>query len=208
MKILIADDHSVVRKGLRLILEEEYPHSQIDEVPDAVELLKRVSKETYTVIISDITMPGRSGVEIIKEVKEHAPKTPLLVLSVHAAEEYAVRAIRAGASGYLTKDSAPDELIKAIEYILKGKRYITSEIAELLADSYGDNLDKPAHECLSNREFEVMKFIASGKSISEMAQTLSLSVNTISTYRARILDKMHINTNTELIKYAIEHKLV
>jgi len=132
----------------------------------------------------------------------------LLVLSVHAAEEYAVRAIRAGASGYLTKDSAPDELIKAIEYILKGKRYITSEIAELLADSYGDNLDKPAHECLSNREFEVMKFIASGKSISEMAQTLSLSVNTISTYRARILDKMHINTNTELIKYAIEHKLV
>ncbi len=208
MKILIADDHSVVRKGLRLILEEEYPNAQIDEVSDSFELLKKVAKENYTVIVSDITMPGRSGVEIIKEVKEYAPKTPLLVLSVHAAEEYAVRAIKAGAAGYLTKDSAPDELIKAVEYILKGKRYITSEIAELLADSYGDNFDKPAHESLSNREFEVMKFIAAGKSISEMAETLSLSVNTISTYRARILDKMRITTNTELIKYAIEHKLV
>lgn len=208
MKILIADDHSVVRKGLRLILTEEYPHAQIDEVADAVDLLKKVSKETYDVIISDISMPGRSGVEIIKEVKEFAPKTPLLVLSVHAAEEYAVRAIKAGASGYLTKDSAPDELIKAVEYILRGKRYITPEISELLADAYGDNLDKPPHENLSNREFEVMKFIAAGKSISEMAESLSLSVNTISTYRARILEKMHMHTNTELIKYAIEHKLI
>lgn len=208
MKILIADDHSVVRKGLRLILTEEYPHAQIDEVADAVDLLKKVSKETYDVIISDISMPGRSGVEIIKEVKDFAAKTPLLVLSVHAAEEYAVRAIKAGASGYLTKDSAPDELIKAVEYILRGKRYITPEISELLADAYGDNLDKPAHENLSNREFEVMKFIAAGKSISEMAESLSLSVNTISTYRARILEKMHMHTNTELIKYAIEHKLV
>ncbi len=208
MKILIADDHSVVRKGLRLILTEEYPHAQIDEVVDAVDLLKKVSKETYSVIISDITMPGRSGIEIIKEVKDFAPKTPLLVLSVHSAEEYAVRAIKAGASGYLTKDSAPDELIKAVEYILRGKRYITPEISELLADAYGDNLDKAPHESLSNREFEVMKFIALGKSISEMAESLSLSVNTISTYRARILEKMHMHTNTELIKYAIEHKLV
>jgi DNA-binding NarL/FixJ family response regulator len=153
-------------------------------------------------------MPGRSGVEIIKEVKEFAPKTPILVLSVHAAEEYAVRAIKAGASGYLTKDSAPDELVKAVEYILRGKRYITPEIAELLADSYGDNFEKAPHEILSDREFEVMKLIAAGKSISDMAEMLSLSVNTISTYRARILEKMHMHSNTELIKYAIEHKLV
>jgi DNA-binding NarL/FixJ family response regulator len=208
MQILIADDHSVVRKGLRLILAEAYPHAQIDEVPDAVDLLKKVSKQLYTVIISDITMPGRSGVEIIKEVKEFAPKTPILVLSVHAAEEYAVRAIKAGASGYLTKDSAPDELVKAVEYILRGKRYITPEIAELLADSYGDNFEKAPHEILSDREFEVMKLIAAGKSISDMAEMLSLSVNTISTYRARILEKMHMHSNTELIKYAIEHKLV
>ena len=142
MQILIADDHSVVRKGLRLILAEAYPHAQIDEVPDAIDLLKKVAKQAYTVIISDITMPGRSGVEIIREVKEYAPKTPILVLSVHAAEEYAVRAIKAGASGYLTKDSAPDELVKAVEYILRGKRYITPDIAELLADSYGDNFEK------------------------------------------------------------------
>jgi DNA-binding NarL/FixJ family response regulator len=208
MQILIADDHSVVRKGLRLILAEAYPHAQIDEVPDAVDLLKKVSKQLYTVIISDITMPGRSGVEIIKEVKEFAPKTPILVLSVHAAEEYAVRAVKAGASGYLTKDSAPDELVKAVEYILRGKRYITPEIAELLADSYGDNFEKAPHEILSDREFEVMKLIAAGKSISDMAEMLSLSVNTISTYRARILEKMHMHSNTELIKYAIEHKLV
>ena len=208
MKILIADDHSVVRKGLRLILAEAYPHAQIDEVPDAVDLLKKVSKEVYTVIISDISMPGRSGVEIIKEVKEYAPKTPILVLSVHAAEEYAVRAIKAGASGYLTKDSAPEELVKAVEYILKGKRYITPDIAELLADSYGNNYEKAPHEILSDREFEVMKLLAGGKSISEMAEMLSLSVNTISTYRARILEKMHMHSNTELIKYAIEQKLV
>jgi len=208
MKILIADDHSVVRKGLRLILAESYPHAQIDEVPDAVDLLKKVSKEVYTVIISDISMPGRSGVEIIKEVKEYAPKTPILVLSVHAAEEYAVRAIKAGASGYLTKDSAPEELVKAVEYILRGKRYITPDIAELLADSYGNNYEKAPHEILSDREFEVMKLLAGGKSISEMAEMLSLSVNTISTYRARILEKMHMHSNTELIKYAIEQKLV
>jgi DNA-binding NarL/FixJ family response regulator len=208
MKILIADDHSVVRKGLILILAEAYPHAKIEEVGDAVDLLKKVSKEVWTVIITDITMPGRSGIEIIKEIKDLQPKTPVLVLSVHAAEEYAVRAIKAGAAGYLTKESAPEELVKALESLLRGKRYLTSEIAELLADSYGDNFDKAPHENLSNREFEVMKLLAAGKSISEMAETLSLSVNTISTYRARILEKMHMHTNTDIIKYAIQHNLV
>lgn len=208
MKILIADDHTVVRKGLTLILNEAYPHAKVDEVSDAVDLLKKILKETYTVIITDITMPGRSGIEIIKEIKEIAPKTPLLVLSIHAIEEYAVRAIKSGASGYLTKDSAADELVKAIEYILKGKRYITPEIAELLANSFGDNFEKLAHENLSDREFEVMKLIASGKTISEIGDMISLSVNTISTYRTRILEKMHMHSNTDLIKYAIEHNLV
>ena len=208
MKILIADDHSVVRKGLILILAEAYPHAQIEEVADAVDLLKKVSKETFTVIITDITMPGRSGIEIITEIKEIQPKTPVLVLSVHAAEEYAVRAIKAGAAGYLTKESAPEELVKAIESLLRGKRYLTSEIAELLADSYGDNFDKAPHENLSNREFEVLKLLANGKSISEIAEILTLSVNTISTYRARIIEKMHMHTNTDLIKYAIQHNLV
>ncbi len=208
MKILIADDHSVVRKGLRLILAEAYPNAVIQEVDDAVDLLKKASKETWTVIISDISMPGRSGVETIKELKELVPKTPVLILSVHAAEEYAVRTIKAGASGYLTKDSAPDELVKAVETVVGGRRYITADIAELLADSYNENLDKDIHQHLSDREFEVFKLLSAGKSISDMANTLSLSVNTISTYRARILEKMHMHNNTELIKYAIEHKLV
>ncbi len=208
MKILIADDHSVVRKGLRLILAEAYPNAVIQEVGDAVDLLKKASKETWTVIISDISMPGRSGVETIKELKELVPKTPVLILSVHAAEEYAVRTIKAGASGYLTKDSAPDELVKAVETVVGGRRYITADIAELLADSYNENLDKDIHQHLSDREFEVFKLLSAGNSISDMANTLSLSVNTISTYRARILEKMHMHNNTELIKYAIEHKLV
>ncbi len=208
MKILIADDHSVVRKGLRLILTEQYPQAQIDEVQNSVELLAKIAKQEYAIIISDITMPGSSGVELFNDIKDYAPKTPILILSVHAAEEYAVRTIKAGAFGYLTKDSAPSELIKAVEQILKGKRYITPEIAELLADSLSKNVDKPDHECLSDREFEVMKYIANGKSISDMAILLSLSVNTISTYRARIIEKMHMRTNTELIKYAIEHHFV
>jgi two-component system invasion response regulator UvrY len=208
MKILIADDHSVVRKGLILILADAYPHAEIIEVSDAVDLLKKAGKESFTVIISDISMPGRSGVEIIKELKELAPKTPVLILSVHSPEEYAVRSIKAGASGYLTKDSAPDELVKAVETVLRGKRYITADIAELLADSYTDSFDKAPHENLSDREFEVFKLLAGGQSISEMAAMLSLSVNTISTYRARILEKMHMHNNADLIKYAIQHKLI
>jgi DNA-binding NarL/FixJ family response regulator len=208
MKILIADDHSVVRKGIRLILADAYPLAQIEEVPDSVDLLKQVTNEEWTVIITDISMPGRSGVEIIKELKEHAPKTPVLVLSVHSAEEYAVRSIKAGASGYLTKESAPDELVKAVEYVLRGKRYITPDIAELLADSYNVDMDKAPHEILSDREFEVMKLIAAGETITDMAVILSLSANTISTYRSRILEKMHMKSNTDLIKYAIFHNLV
>lgn len=208
MKILIADDHNIVRKGIKLILAEAYPLAEIEDVPDSAELLKKATKKQWTVIISDITMPGRPGIDVIKELKEHSPNTPILILSAHSAEEYAVRSIKAGASGYLTKESAPDELIKAVEYILSGKRYLTSEITELLIDSYGGDSEKAPHEALSNREFEVMKLLAAGQSISDMADALSLSANTVSTYRARIMEKMHLHTNTELIKYAIFHKLV
>ena len=208
MLILIADDHSVVRKGLILLLAEKYPYAHYEEVADGADLLKKILTITYTIIISDISMPGKSGLEIIKEVKAIAPKTPLLVLSVHSPEEYAVRAIRAGASGYLTKDCAPEELIIAIEYLLSGKRYITAEIAELLADSCSSDYTKEPHECLSNREFEVFKLLTSGKSNSDIASTLSLSVNTINSFRERIQKKMHMHSKTEIIKYAVEHKLV
>jgi two-component system, NarL family, invasion response regulator UvrY len=208
MKILIADDHNIVRKGIKLILAEAYPLAEIEDVTDSAELVNKATKKHWTVIISDITMPGRPGIDVIKELKDHSPETPILILSAHSAEEYAVRSIKAGASGYLTKESAPDELIKAVEYILTGKRYLTSEVTELLIDANGLDIEKAPHETLSNREFEVMKLLASGQSIADMAETLSLSSNTVSTYRARIMEKMHIHTNTELIKYAIYHKLV
>ncbi len=208
MKILIADDHNIVRKGIKLILAEAYPLAEIEDVPDSAELLKKATKKQWTVIISDITMPGRPGIDVIKELKELSHNTPILILSAHSAEEYAVRSIKAGASGYLTKESAPDELIKAVETILSGKRYLTSEITELLIDSYGGDSEKAPHEVLSNREFEVLKLLAAGQSISNMSDALSLSANTVSTYRARIMEKMHLHTNTELIKYAIFHKLV
>jgi len=207
MKILIADDHSVVRKGLRMILAETYPLAQITEVPDAFELLNKAGKEEWTVIISDISMPGRSGADIVKEIKELAPKTPLLILSGHAPQQYAVKTIKSGASGYLTKESAPEELVKAIEHVLGGKKYITAEIAELLAYAYGDDTDKLPHQYLSDRELEVFKLISAGNSTSEAANILSLSVNTISTYRTRILEKMHLHSNADLIKYALQHHL-
>ena len=207
MKILIADDHGVVRKGLVLILSEQYPHAQIDEVSNGLELLNKLEEEEYSIIISDITMPGRSGVEILKEVKELAAKTPVLILSVHAADESAIRAFKSGASGYLTKDSAPAELIKAVECLLRGKRYITLDIAELLADAANDATDKLPHETLSNRELEVMKLMIAGNSITEIAEMLALNITTVSTYKDRIFAKLHLQNYTGLIRYAMDYKL-
>jgi len=208
MRILIADDHSFVRKGIVSILAEKYPHAHFEEVSDCSNLLKKISSKEYAIIISDISMPGRSGLEIVKEIRELAPKTPFLVLSVHSPEEYAVRSIREGASGYLAKDCVPEELISAVGSLLRGKRYITAEIAELLANSCSSDFSKELHESLSKREFQVYKLITSGKSNSNIAEMLSLSVNTISSFRARILEKMHMHSNTELIKYAIEHQII
>lgn len=207
MKILIADDHSIVRKGLTTILMDELPNAMIGEASDGAELLSLASNDNWDIIISDISMPGRSGMEILKELKEAAPKIPVLILSVHAPEQYAVRTIKAGAAGYLTKESAPEELVKIVRHIISGRKYITPEIAEMLAESYNDN-DKPPHENLSDREFEVMKLIASGRTVSEIADVLSLSVNTISTYRSRILEKMRMGTNAELTHYTISNKLI
>jgi len=207
MKILIADDHSVVRRGLITILADDFPHALIAEAKDGAELLQKASADNWDIIISDISMPGRSGMEILKELKEAVPKIPVLILSVHSAEQYAVRTIKAGAAGYLTKESAPDELVKIVRHIISGRKYITPEIAEMLAESYNDN-NKPPHENLSDREFEVMKLIASGKTVSEIADILSLSVNTISTYRSRIMEKTRMTTNAELTHYTISNKLI
>jgi two-component system, NarL family, invasion response regulator UvrY len=208
LRILIADDHSVVRRGLKQILLDEFPTAHVDEATDADILLKKVIKEEWDVVITDISMPGRSGMEALQQIKLHNPKLPVLVLSVHAEEHYAIRVLKAGASGYLNKESAPEELIKAVNRVLLGKKYITSSIAEQLASGLDKDSDKPPHEMLSDREFEVLKFLAAGKSVSEIAEQLNLSVTTVSTYRARILLKMGFKTNADLTLYAIENKLL
>jgi two-component system invasion response regulator UvrY len=207
VKILIADDHTMVRKGLKMILAVAYPHALIEGVSDGAALLAKLDEQEWSVIVCDVSMPGVSGAVVIKQVKDKLPKTPVLMLSTHSAEQYAVRMIKAGASGYLTKESAPEELVKAVEQVMSGKKYITSEVAELLADSATDDFETSVHQNLSDREFEVFKLIAQGKSVSEVGEALFLSVNTISTYRARILAKMHLQNNADLIRYAIENQL-
>jgi len=205
MNILIGDDHSVVRKGLKMILTEAYPHAFIEEAIDGADIIKKIDDRVWSVIISDISMPGRSGLDIVKFVKDNYPKIPVLILSVHSPEHYAVRTFKAGASGYLTKETAPEELVKAIEQILNGKKYVTPEIAELLIQYHVDeDMDQP-HKILSDREMEVFQLLAKGKKLSDIAEDLSLSVNTISTYRTRILEKMHITSNADITRYAIEH---
>ncbi|HKR06378.1 MAG TPA: response regulator transcription factor [Bacteroidia bacterium] len=208
IRILIADDHSIVRRGLKEILLDEFPDAQISEVNNGAELLQKARKETWNIIISDLSMPGRNGLEALKQLKVESPKIPVLILSMHPEDQYAIRVLRAGAAGYLTKESASDELVNAVRKILDGRRYITPSIAEKLAESLEKDLSATLHETLSDREFDVLKLIASGKTVSEIADIFSLSVNTVSTYRARILEKMNMKTNAELTHYAINKKLV
>ncbi len=209
LRILIADDHTVVRKGLRQILLEEFPTAEITETADAATLFKKVLREDWDVVITDISMPDKSGLEVLQQIRRDHPRLPVLILSAHSEDQYAIRALKAGASGYLCKDSASEELVTAIRRILLGKKYITSSLAEKLAFQLDqDDSDRPLHESLSDREFEVMKFLASGKVVSEIASQLCLSVTTISTYRARILTKMNFKTNYDLTRYAMENNLL
>lgn len=208
IKILIADDHTIVRRGLKQILLEGFPTAKVGEVPDAEELIKRVMLETWDVVISDLSMPGRSGLDALQQIKQINPKLPVLILSIHPEEQYAVRALKAGAAGYLSKDLAPDELVIAVQKVMLGKKYITASIAEKLASLIEYDADKPMHEILSDREFSVLKYLAAGKSISEIAEMLFLSITTVSTYRSRILHKMNLKNNSDLTMYAIEHKLI
>ena len=209
MKILLADDHTVVRRGLSSILTEAYPHAQIEEVGNGVDLIKRVMKEKWDIIISDISMPEKTGLEVLKELKEREVKTPVIILSVHVPELYALRCIKAGASCYLTKETAPELLVAAVNHILMtGKKFITPEIAILLAGIFENNSSGTAHEKLSNREFEVFKLLATGKSGTEIAESIQISVGTVSTYRTRILEKMGMHTNADIVRYAIEHNLL
>lgn len=208
LRILIADDHTVVRRGLKQILLEEFTSAFIDEAADAETLLSKVAKEEWDVVISDLSMPGRSGIEALQQIKLTHPRLPVLILSVHAEEHYAVRVLKAGASGYVNKESAPEELIKAVHRLLLGKKYITATIAEQLASTLDKDNEKPLHEYLSDREFEVLKLLAAGKSVSDIAMQMSLSVTTVSTYRARIMAKMNLKTNADLTLYAVQNKLI
>jgi two-component system, NarL family, invasion response regulator UvrY len=208
MRILVADDHIVVRRGLRMILLEGFPGAEIEEVGDAEDLVKQALKQDFDVVISDLSMPGRTGLDALVQVKQSKPNLPFLILSIHPEDQYALRVLKAGASGYLSKDMAPDELVNAVQKVLLGKKYITPSIAEKLTSVFDMDKDKPLHEYLSDREFGVLKMLAAGKSVSEIAESLFLSVTTVSTYRARIITKMNLKNNAELTLYAIENKLI
>jgi two-component system, NarL family, invasion response regulator UvrY len=207
-RILIADDHTIVRRGLIQILQDGLPSAIIEEVEDADALLKKVFSDKWDLVITDLSMPGRSGLDAVMQIKQQIPELPVLVLSIHSADQYSLRALKAGASGYLTKDAAPNELVDAAKQLLMGKKYITPKVAEKLADTLQGADNKLPHEVLSYREFEVLLLIAKGLSITEIAEKLSLSVTTISTYRARIVEKMKLKSTADLIIYAIEHKLI
>ena len=208
IKILIADDHPVVRKGLREIIEENYDMLVAAEASNGQGVLEKALKKEFDVVVLDISMPGRSGLEVLKQLKRERPKLSVLILSIHPEEHYAVRVLKAGASGYLTKESVPDELIKAIRKISTGRKYVSSTLAEKLAFDLESGGEKLAHEKLSDREYEVMCLIASGKTLKEIAEKLCLSAKTISTYRSRILEKMKMKNNAELTHYAIKNNLV
>jgi two-component system invasion response regulator UvrY len=208
IKILIADDHAIVREGLKQIISETPDMAVVAEASNGEDVLEKVSVNKYDVILLDISMPGRSGLDILRQLKIEKPKLPIMMLSVHPEEQYAVRALRAGASGYLTKESAPDELIAAIRKISQGRKYVSSSLAEKLAYELGIDVKKLRHEVLSDREFQVMCMFASGKTVKEIAAELSISIPTIRTYRIRILEKMKMKNIAEIIHYAVKQGLV
>ncbi len=208
IKILIADDHRIVREGLKQILAETQDMVVSAEASNVQEVLNKVASDDYDVLLLDISMPGRSGLDILKQLKSERPRLSVLVLSMYSEEQYALRALRAGASGYMTKESAPDELIEAIRKVSTGRKYISPAVAEKLAVSIESSDERPPQETLSDREFQVMCMIASGKTVKAIADELALSIKTVSTYRARILEKMRMKNNAELTHYAIQNKLV
>ena len=208
IRIIIADDHAAIRRGVKDILADEADMEIGAEASTAQELLDLVRKQPWDAVVLDISLPGRSGLEVLGELKQERPSLPVLVHTMHSEDQFAVRALRAGAAGYLTKDSPPAELVKALRKIVAGGKYVGQSLAEKLAVNVDANMDRAPHEALSDREFQVLRLLASGKTVSEIADELSLSVKTISTYRSRILDKMKMKNNAELMRYALQHKVV
>jgi two-component system invasion response regulator UvrY len=208
IKALIADDHPIVRGGLKELLVRHLEDVVCGEAENAREALAQVQRHSWDLLILDITMPGRSGVDILTDLKQLQPKLPVLILSMHPEDQYAKRVLKAGAHGYLKKESAPEELIQAVRKLLAGGRYVSPTLAEQFARDLHENADRPVHETLSAREFEILVMIGSGKTVSKIAEELQLSVTTVSTYRSRILEKMKMATTAELMRYAFRNHLV
>jgi two-component system, NarL family, invasion response regulator UvrY len=208
IKVLIADDHEIVRRGIKQILTEGLSLVHVDEAEDCPGLVSKAISENWDIIVSDLAMPGGGGLEALRQIREASPSTPILILSIYSEDQYATRVIRAGASGFLNKDAAPEELVIAVQRILSGKRYITAAIAEKLAQELSIENSGLPHELLSERELEVFKLIAAGRSITEVSKELSINSTTVSTYRARILAKTGMKTNADITRYAIEKDLI
>lgn len=208
IRVLIADDHSILRRGLAQIIAETADMQVCGEAENGAQAVKFAREHPVDVVLLDITMPDRNGLDTLKQLKKEKPKLAVLMLSMHPEEIYALRAIKAGASGYLNKASAPALLITAIRQVAGGRRYISPAVAEALAGTIADGADRPAHASLSDREYETMRLIASGKTVSEIAAEMSLSVKTVSVYRTRLLQKMQLKNNSELTHYALKNQLV
>ncbi len=208
IRILIVDDHAIVRHGLRSLLSDEFRGAVFGEAPDARQALDQLRKKEWDVALLDMTLPGKSGLDLLKELRAEWPRLPVLVLSGHPEDQFAVRVLKAGAGGYMTKESAPEELAKAIRKIMIGGRYVSPALAEKLALGVKKDLTLTSHETLSDREYEVMSRIGSGKTVTEIAEELSLSPKTISTYRTRVLEKLAVKNSAEIVQYAIRNGLV
>ena len=207
-KVLIADDHPLFRRGLKDILQAQPDIELVGEADTGHKALLMARKQRWDALVLDITMPGLGGIEILSILRQEQPKLPILVLSAHPENQYAVRALRAGAAGYMTKETAPQELIRGLRKILRGGKYVSETLGEKLAIDVSGQSDKKPHDLLSHREYEIMRMIASGKPLTKIAGELALSPRTVSTYRSRLLEKMQMKTNTDLIRYALENKLI
>lgn len=208
LKVLIADDHEIVRRGLKQILVEGFAFATIEEAGDCPTLVEKALGGDWDIIVSDLAMPGGGGLEALKQIKKESPSLPVLILSIYPEDQYALRVLKAGASGYLNKDAAPEELVIAIQRILSGRRYVTETMAEKIVQKLEDQNNVPPHELLSDREWDVFRYLAIGRTVSEICEILSLKSTTVSTYRTRILMKMSLRTNADIIQYALENKLI
>ncbi|MGB9093776.1 MAG: response regulator transcription factor [Gallionella sp.] len=207
IRILIADDHAIIRHGLKQIIEDSGQMRVVAEAGSGVDALRKIRASECDVVMLDISMPDMSGIDVLKQIHAEKPQLPILILSIYPEDQYAVRLIKAGAAGYMTKESAPSEVVRALLHVAGGKKYISPVVAELLANEIGTDEEKLPHQILSDREYQIFLLLASALTVSEIADNLALSVKTISTYRSRILEKMHLSNNAELMRYAVDNHL-